>query len=44
VLRNSATGKTEIKTKFAFFFAENGIGSDIGMNTYVYDILHTVYL
>jgi len=43
-LRYSTTGELGIKMKFAFFVAGNGIRRDIGMNTNVYDILHTIYL
>jgi hypothetical protein len=42
VSRYSTTGEPGIKTKFDFFVAGNGTGHDIGMNTYVYIILHSI--
>jgi len=44
VLRYYTTGEPGIKIKFASFVAGNGIRCDIGMNIYVYGILHTIYL
>jgi hypothetical protein len=42
VVRYSTTVEPGVEIKFAFFNARNRIRRDIGMNTYVYDILHTI--
>jgi hypothetical protein len=44
VLRYSTTEQPGIKIQFAFFVAGDGIKRDNGINTYVYDILHTIHL